>query len=162
MRKDHCKQEIANSLRLLVATYVQAIQQLEDTLAVLSRELQLQESNWLKTLPAMTSPSNSTATARRPVADRTTLSIVYDGKSCFLGNTLLFRFFEAIARRPNKYFSHAELLDDVWGGPRSGATIRNVAKRLRDKLKAAGLAELARFIDGRTPGYYVLSLNRSG
>lgn len=96
----------------------------------------------------------------RPIADRTTLSVVFQGKTCFLGNTLLFRFFETISRRPNRYFSHAELLDEVWGGPRSDATIRNVAKRLRDKLKSAGLTELAEVIDGSTTGYYVLLLSR--
>jgi len=159
MRKDPRKREIAMSLKLLATTYVRAIRQLEETLVVLSDELELNETlfssqqvQYASTLERFTSPPS-------PLADRNTLSVVHAGKRCFLGNTLLFRFFEAIARRPNRFVSHEELLDEVWGGPRSSATIRNVAKRLRDKLKSAGLAGLAGDIDGSTPGHYILVQN---
>lgn len=160
MKTERRKEEIAASLKLLASTYVQAVRQLEDTLAVLCRELDLQETSWLENVLALEPTTSPPTSAFRPVADRTTLSVLYQGKTCFLGNTLLFRFFEVISRRPNRYISHAQLLDDVWGGIRSESTIRNVAKRLRDKLVAVDLGEVAVAIDGSTPGYYVFLLNR--
>lgn len=159
MRTNRRKEEIAASLKLLASTYAQAVRQLEETLAILSRELDLRESSWLHHPLALEPIDVSPGNPMRPVADRRTLSAVFNGRSCFLGNTLLFRFFETIAHRPNRYFSYSELLDEVWGGPRSDSTIRNVAKRLRDKLMAGGLKDLAHAINGNTSGYYILLLN---
>jgi DNA-binding response OmpR family regulator len=160
MSKDRRKQAIAESLKLLASTHVQAMRQLEATLTVLSQELDLQETSWLESLLA---PATArTPPSAQPIADRTTLSVVYQGKTCFLGNTLLFRFFEVLSRRPNRLFSHAELLDEVWGGLRTDASIRHVAKRLRDRLAAVGLRDLAEAVNGSTPGYYVLRLPTDG
>lgn len=161
MKTKRRKEEIAASLKLLASTYVQAVRQLEDTLAILCRELDLQETSWLENVLALEPVTSPATSAFRPVADRTTLSVLFQGKTCFLGNTLLFRFFEVISRRPNLYISHDQLLDEVWGGIRSESTIRNVAKRLRDKLVSVDLGEVAVAIDGSTPGYYVFLLNRS-
>jgi hypothetical protein len=127
MKTKRRKEEIAASLKLLASTYVQAVRQLEDTLAILCRELDLQETSWLENVLALEPVASPAASAFRPVADRTTLSVLFQGKTCFLGNTLLFRFFEVISRRPNLYISHDQLLDEVWGGIRSESTIRNVA-----------------------------------
>lgn len=162
MTKARLKEEIAKCLKDLATTYVLAIRQLEETLAILCRELDLQETSWLADILALEPGTDPVASAVRPIADRATLSVVFQGRSCFLGNTLLFHFFETISRRPNRYYSHSELLDEVWGGPRSDATIRNVAKRLRDQLTSASLSELAESIDGSTPGFYVLRLSRVG
>lgn len=160
MNRERRKEEISASLKLLAATYVQTVRQLErqmeETLATLCRELELEDAGWLDAVLAIDADVAPPSSAFRPVADRSTLSVVFQGKSCFLGNTLLFRFFETIARRPNRYFAHSELLNEVWGGQRSESSIRNVAKRLRDRLVLTGMTEVACAIDGSTPGYYVL------
>ncbi len=161
MKMERRNEEIAASLKLLASTYVQAVRQLEDTLAILYRELDLQETSWLENILTLKPTASAATSAFRPIADRETLSVLFQSKACFLGNTLLFRFFEVISRRPNRYIPHAELLDEVWGGIRSESTIRNVAKRLRDKLVSVGLSEVAQAIDGSTHGHYVLLLNQS-
>ncbi|WP_437226581.1 helix-turn-helix domain-containing protein [Planctomicrobium sp. SH661] len=160
MNRKRRKEEISASLKLLAATYVRTVRQLErqmeETLATLCRELELEDAGWLDSVLAIDVDVAPPSSAFRPVADRSTLSVVFQGKSCFLGNTLLFRFFEALSRRPNRYFAHSELLDEVWGGQRSESSIRNVAKRLRDRLVLTGMAEVANAIDGSTAGYYIL------
>ena len=91
-----------------------------------------------------------------PIVNHQTYSIDWRGKSCPLKNTLLFWFFERLSRSPNRYVSHLDLLDDVWRAERTSATIRGVAKRLRDRLTAAGMEELASAINGEVAGYYCL------
>jgi DNA-binding response OmpR family regulator len=93
-----------------------------------------------------------------PQVDRGTLTISWRGKTCCLGNTLLFLFFERIARSPNRYVPHVDLLDDVWGGHREPATIRGVVKRLRNRLAESGMGDLAKAIDGSVSGHYGLIL----
>jgi hypothetical protein len=84
----------------------------------------------------------------RPVADPATYSIYWRGRTCFLGNTLTFRLFAQLARRPNRFYSHDELLHDVWQGPRSREAVRSVVKVLRRKLREAGMSDLAAAISG--------------
>lgn len=96
--------------------------------------------------------------SRSLIADCETLSVVWNDKTCFLGNTLLFRFFERLARSPNRYVPHSELLEDVWGGVRDMSTIRGVAKRLRDRLREEDMGELADAIDGSVIRHYGLKL----
>lgn len=86
------------------------------------------------------------------------LSVSWHGKRCFLGNTLVFRLFVRLAKTPNQFVSHQQLLDDVWQGRRVRTTIRGVVKRLRDTLSAAGMQDLAKAIDGSTRGHYRLKL----
>jgi hypothetical protein len=159
MKANDRREQIAESLRRLTTTCVQAIQQLEETISILCHELKIQSVRWPDYVLGAGSSAEPTTLRPRPIADRSTLSVVWHGRSCFLGNNLLFRFFEAIARRPNRYWSHQELLDVVWGGPRSDAAIRNVAKRLRDVLAAGGMGDLAEAIDGSEHGYYILRLD---
>ena len=144
------QEEIREVLKSLAYTHSLVVEQMESMICVLTKLLEVDELN---------------AIARRdrrrkgwPVANRDTLSIEWEEKSCFLGNTLLFWFFERIARTPNRYVSHQQLLDDVWGGNRQPTTIRGVVKRLRDKLDEVGMHDLATRIDGSENGYYGLMM----
>jgi hypothetical protein len=144
------KRLIRESLRALAASHAAAVAQIEETMAVLSSALELDD------------PGNDdmpgSETSRRPVADATTFCAVWRGKTCFLGNTLLFWLFDRLARTPGRYVSHVDLLEEVWRSKRESSTIRGVAKRLRDRLVDAGMADLASAIDGSVTGYYGLKL----
>lgn len=98
-------------------------------------------------------------TSRNFFVDRSRLTVTFRGKSCFLGNTLPFRFLERLAEKPNTFVPHEELLTDVWEGNRSDAAVRSVVKTLRRKLRDAGLTEVADAIDGTTSGHYTLKLS---
>lgn len=94
-----------------------------------------------------------------PIIDRTTFTVHWGGKSCFLGNTLPFKLFERLARRPNQLVPCDQLLDDVWQCCRSRDAMRSVVKVLRQKLSQAGMEDLAVAIDGTTARHYGLMLN---
>lgn len=96
---------------------------------------------------------------RYPIVDRTTFAVHWGGKTCYLGNTLPFRFLERLARRPNQLVPCDQLLDDVWRCCRSREAIRSVVKVLRQKLSQAGMEDLAEAIDGTTARHYGLILN---
>lgn len=93
-----------------------------------------------------------------PLIDRDALTVAWNGRSCYLGYTTAFRLLERLVRRPNRYVSHAQLLDDVWGGYRSKSAIRSAVCDLRERLSAAGMHDLAGLIDGSNPGHYALML----
>jgi DNA-binding response OmpR family regulator len=96
--------------------------------------------------------------AERPLLDESTLSVIWKGKSLHLGNTLEFRLLERLARCPNQYVTHLDLLRDVWEDEFTAtATIRSLVRQLRRKLRGAGWADLATAIRGHN-GRYVLSL----
>ena len=96
---------------------------------------------------------------RRPLVDGSTLSVVWEGKTCPLRHTILFRLAERLARRPNQYVTAGQLLSDVWqGGVKSPDTIRSAVRHLRQRLSAAGMDELAGRIRG-TGGRYALMLD---
>jgi DNA-binding response OmpR family regulator len=90
------------------------------------------------------------------IIDRATFTVHWGGKSCYLGNTLPFKFLERLARRPNQLIPCDQLLDDVWQGLRSREAMRSVVKVLRQKLSQAGMEDLAKAIDGTTAGHYGL------
>lgn len=90
--------------------------------------------------------------------DRSTFAVSWQGKACPLGNTTAFRLLERLARRPNEYISIDQLLDDLWSAPRSYSTLRSTICRLKSKLVAAGMRDLALRIHGRVHGYYALRL----
>ena len=144
------REEIRAVLKNLAYTHSLVAEQMESMIQVLT---QLVENDELVN-------SGGRAAIRKgwPVANRETLSAEWKGRSCFLGNTLLFWFFDRLAQSPNRYVSHQELLDDVWGGERQSTTIRGIAKRLRDTLEENGIQELANQIDGSETGYYGLIL----
>jgi DNA-binding response OmpR family regulator len=94
----------------------------------------------------------------RPLLDESTLSVIWKGKTLLLGNTLAFRFLERLAKCPNQYVTHLDLLRDVWEDELlSTASIRSLVRELRRKLCVGGLPELADAIRAQN-GHYVLSL----
>jgi DNA-binding winged helix-turn-helix (wHTH) protein len=76
----------------------------------------------------------------------------YRGRACPLGNTLEYRLLARLNQTPNRYVSHNDLVDDVWGNDqtRAGAIYR-VASNLRRQLRDHGLAV---GIDGEQAGHY--------
>ena len=90
--------------------------------------------------------------------NRETLMVRWNGCSCYLGFTMAFRLLERLARRPNFYVTHDQLLQDIWGGPRSKSAIRSAINDLRSRLASAGMGDLANAIDGTNVGRYGLIL----
>jgi hypothetical protein len=95
-----------------------------------------------------------------PLADPNTLAIHWNGRTCFLGKTLAFKFFARLARRPNHFVSHSVLLDEVWECQVTKEAMRSVVKTLRQKLRIAGMEDLASAIDGSRRECYGLILDR--
>jgi hypothetical protein len=147
------REQIRRSLACLAESYTATMSLLEQTLALLCEELSLDPLTYFRTQPA--SPGGYPGL----VVDPKTLVVNFDGRTCFLGNTLPFRFLARLAQRPNRYFSYEELLADVWDGcRRSDASVRSVVKVLRRRLREAGMGQLAHAIDGTVPGRYALKL----
>ena len=95
----------------------------------------------------------------RPLVDDSTLSVIWDGKTCCLRNTVLFRLAGRLARQPNQYISANQLLSDVWdGGVKSPDTIRSAVRHLRQRFIQAGMGDLAIAIRG-SGGRYGLILD---
>jgi DNA-binding response OmpR family regulator len=99
-------------------------------------------------------------TPGQPIADPATFCAQWDGKTCYLGDTLPFWLLERLARRPNQFFRYDTLLQDVWDCKRSREAVRSVVKVLRQKLRAAGMDDLAEAIDGSTAHHYGLTIDR--
>jgi hypothetical protein len=96
------KDQIAASLRNLVTAYTKAMAHLEETLAGFCQEPGLGEiESFYEPLLTRGASATDSDDGGQPVADKTLLSIRWQGKTCFFGNTLPFRFFERLARRPN-------------------------------------------------------------
>jgi len=144
--------QIREALAALAAAHAHAVTEIERAIDGLSYVLEAQERSEDSALPI------GGGGRLRPGVDRQTLSIAWKSRTCFLGNTLLFLFFERLARSPNRYVPHEDLLEEVWGGDRKASTIRGVAKRLRDRLQEAGMSQLAEAIDGSVTGHYGLKL----
>jgi len=90
------------------------------------------------------------------LVDISTLSVFWQGRTCSLRNTILFRLAARLARQPNQYITAGQLLADVWdGGVKSPETIRSTVRNLRRRLKQAGMIDLAAAIRG-TGGRYGL------
>lgn len=145
------KQALQKALAALASTHAVVVEQIELAIQLLTEAIESEEGE-------ASIHDSRPGYRQRPVADRKTLTIYWQGSSCFLGNTLLFWFFDRISQSPNQYVTYSDLLDDVWGGPRENSTIRGVAKRLRDRLAADGMHQLAASIDGSVSGYYGLML----
>jgi DNA-binding response OmpR family regulator len=95
---------------------------------------------------------------QRPLLDESTMSVFWKGQSLHLGNTLPFRFLARLARRPNQYVTHRDLLRDVWDDQYlATATIRSVVRHLRERLRNGGMNDLAMAIRGHN-GRYILDL----
>lgn len=95
----------------------------------------------------------------RPHVDHSTLTLFWQGRSCQLGYTKLFKLADRLSRRPNQFVTFDQLLRDVWNGDlRSPDTIRSAVRNLRQRLIDAGMGQLAAAIQGRA-GRYGLILN---
>jgi len=150
------RQQIRLVLRSLAESHVAALEQLQQAFVLLDEESALDPLSFWEAHTS--SHAGSTATGELDV-DAVRLMVTFRGRRCFLGNTLAFRFLARLARHPNAYVSHKDLLEDVWEGPRSESSIRSVVKTLRRKLRDADLAELANAIDGSERKRYALKLD---
>ena len=94
----------------------------------------------------------------RPLLDKTTLQVSWNGKSLHLGHTRAFSLLNRLSRCPNQYVTHLDLLNDVWDNEElSTATIRSAVRHLRRRLRDGEMGELAAAIRGHN-GRYVLNL----
>jgi DNA-binding response OmpR family regulator len=150
------REQIQKSLASLAQSYAATMEIMEQTLELLCTELSLDPLSYLKGH----SFSPADLSRRQLKIDPALLSVTFDGKTCFLGNTYPFKLLSRLAQRPNTYVPHHDLLSDVWRGTRSEEAVRSVVKTLRIKLRDAGLHDLADAIDGRSPGHYALKLDR--
>jgi DNA-binding response OmpR family regulator len=91
------------------------------------------------------------------IVDAAAKTVTYRGGTCCLGNTLVFRMIERLARRPNEFVSFDRLIRDVWDGhPKSDEAIRSVVKELRDRLRKNGMRRLASSIRGQKKSYALM------
>jgi DNA-binding response OmpR family regulator len=103
---------------------------------------------------------NLTRHMQRPLLDESTLSVIWKCKTLYLGHTLAFDLLARLARRPNQYVTHMDLLRDVWDDDQlltATATIRSLVRELRRKLRRGGMTDLATAIRGHD-GRYILEL----
>jgi DNA-binding response OmpR family regulator len=147
------REQIRRTLRNMAEAHASMIEFMEQALELLNEELALDPFTfWYTHKPKRR--------ADVPAVDHELFTVTFRGRTCFLGNTLPFRFISRLARRPNVYVANEDLLSDVWQGVRSDDATRGVVKRLRGALRRAGMAELAEAIDGTTTGHYALKLRR--
>ena len=99
---------------------------------------------------------NATKSPQRPLLDQSTFSVTWQGKSLHLGHTRSFWLLLRLARRPNQYVTHLDLLNDVWDDEElATATIRSTICQLRKRLCRSGMRRLAKAIQGHN-GHYML------
>lgn len=147
------REALRRSLRTLAESHAATLRLMEETYALLSDELALDP------LDGPAGRPDAPAAGCRPVLDDARLTVTFRGRDCFLGATLPFRILARLARRPSSYVTHDDLLADAWDGAvRSDGAIRSAVKVLRQKLRGAGLGDLADAIDGSAPGRYALRL----
>ena len=95
---------------------------------------------------------------QRPLLDESTLSVIWNDKKLHLGHTLAYRLLARLARCPNQYVTHLDLIRDVWDDDDlATATIRSLVRELRRKLRSGGMTDLATAIRGHN-GRYILML----
>ena len=73
-----------------------------------------------------------------------------------MGSTVGFKLFQRLSRRPGQYASYDALLQDIWHGHRTDATVRSAVKDLKTKLTKYGMADLARAIRGKSRCYALI------
>lgn len=102
-------------------------------------------------------PVDADAMFGQLIVDAAAKTVTYRGCTCCLGNTLVFRMIERLARRPNHFVSFDRLIRDVWDGhPKSDEAIRSVVKELRDRLRKNGMRRLASLIRGQKKSYALM------
>ena len=106
-------------------------------------------------------PNSSDCQLYVPFVDRTTMRVHWNGRVCELGATILLRLMERLCRHPNRFVFSDTLLEDVWqGDTKSECTVRSTIRRLKGRLKAAGMGDLVARIRCRG-GRYALLLGRT-
>lgn len=150
------EQQIRANLKRLAAIHAATTSVLEESVAILEAELYSLTHSKQPIRRNGDPPPNS----GQPSIDRSVMCVVYRGRRCFLGNTLMLKFMERLTRRPNCYISYDTLLSDVWNAIREPSTVRSVVKTLRAKLRSAGMSELSDAIDGSVFRHYGLILER--
>ena len=95
---------------------------------------------------------------RKPVVDKDTFTVEFNGRRCELRNTKEFWLFERLNRRPGQYFSNDVLIHDVWNDEHTEKnTIQRTMSNLRRKLRDAEFEGIE--IDGTSNrGHYALKL----
>lgn len=88
------------------------------------------------------------------LVDASTFTVNWDGKTCHLGYTVPFRLIAHLASNEGRYVPLQELLDEVWGGPRTASAVRSAFASLRKQLVDAGMGPLATAIRGHNSGHY--------
>ena len=89
-----------------------------------------------------------------PIVDAGSMSVTWAGHNCHLGNTVLFRLFSRLAKRPGRYIHFNRLFDEAWGtSARSDEAVRIAVHRLRSKLRESGMTELASAIRSADRSY---------
>ena len=151
------EQQIRANLKRFAAIQAATISAHEQYAAILQAELDALSYPLQSDRPQ----NDKSIDPNHPVIDRSVMCVVYRGKQCFLGNTLMLKFMERLVRRANQYVSYNQLLSEVWNGVREASSVRSVVKELRAKLRAAGMAGLANAIDGQVYRHYGLMLNRA-
>jgi hypothetical protein len=151
---------IVQGLRRLAATHVEAATILHEIVSEIGENRGMDAGNG----DATPSPANKSPlrpfVPQVPIADPDILAVRWKGKTCFLGKTLAFKLFARLARRPNHFLSHDLLLDEVWECRVTKEAMRSVVKMLKQKLRQAGMADLAAAINGRRRECYGLILDR--
>src|SRR3954468_10271586 len=114
--KSNKRELLRRTLRNLAESHAATMELMEQTLVLLGEELAVDAVTFWR--------ARMTANSSRPLIialhiDRDRLQVVFHGRTCVLGNTLPFKLLERLARRPNTYVTHEELLSDVWEGVRS-------------------------------------------
>lgn len=89
-------------------------------------------------------PEDPTALFNRPITDPGAATVTWHGRTCKLGQSLLFRLMDRLARRPGHYLSFDRLVRDVWEGHMvSDEAIRSAVRHLKRRLKQASMRGLA-------------------
>jgi hypothetical protein len=104
---------------------------------------------------------NGARTQQRPLLDEATLSVIWRGRTLHLGHTQGFWLLARLARCPNRYITHVDLLEEIWDDEFADTTLlRACVRRLRVKLCQGGMGDLADAIAGHR-GRYMLDLSAS-
>jgi hypothetical protein len=104
---------------------------------------------------------NGAKPQRRPLLDEATLSVIWRGRTLHLGHTQGFWLLARLARCPNQYITHLDLLQEIWDDEFADTTVlRAGVQRLRVKLRQGGMGDLADAIAGHR-GRYMLNLSAS-
>ncbi|MBM4018456.1 MAG: winged helix-turn-helix transcriptional regulator [Planctomycetes bacterium] len=102
---------------------------------------------------------NRANTQQRPLLDEATLSVIWRGRTLHLGHTQGFWLLARLARRPNQYITHVDLLGEIWDDEFTDTSVlRAGVQRLRVKLRRGGMGDLADAIAGHR-GRYMLNLS---